>query len=370
MSARPTVVFAGGGTGGHIFPAIAIAQHLEPDLRAQTVFVCSVKPLDAKIIADAGHEALPIPAQPFLLGPSGLIRFARAWGGTVRTARALLRERAGSGPVVVVAMGGFVAPPVAQAARVQGVPIVLVNLDATPGKANRWIARFADRVVTATPIDGRPWALIGPIVRREAIAPGDARACRLVLGLEPDRPTLFVTGASQGARSLNLFMARFATVHADALAGWQVLHQAGTMGGDVEAIEAYRASGIPARVVEFIDPMGPAWGAADVVVSRAGAGSVAEAWANAVPAILVPYPGHRDEHQGANAQRAVEAGAARLVRDHQDAVKNLDSIGGVLRDVLGDEDARASMRRAWGSLGGVDGAARAAGVIADLLTSR
>src|SRR5690606_17160522 len=115
-------------------------------------------------------------------------------------------ERGGPGRIVAVAMGGFVAAPCAQAARVEKVELALVNLDAVPGKANRWIARRADRVLTAADVGPPEWARIGAIVRRQALAPGSPAACRAALGLDPDRPVLLVTGASQGARSLNELM--------------------------------------------------------------------------------------------------------------------------------------------------------------------
>lgn len=358
-----TAVFAGGGTGGHIFPAIAIAQQLAPTI--EPVFVCSTKQLDARIIRAAGHEPVAIHAQPFAIKPLALARFVRAWGGTVRAGRALIRAR--PGPVVVVAMGGYVAPPVVQAGRAQRAAIMLVNLDATPGKANRWIARHAHRVVSTVPIAGRDWPVVGPIVRREAIAPCDAAACRSMLGLEPDRPTLLVTGASQGARSLNLLMARFVQTHPKALARWQVIHQGGTVGGLAQAQRAYQDAGIPALAVEFLDPMGPAWGACDLALSRAGAGSVAEARANSVPAIFVPFPGHRDEHQAANAREAAGVGAAVLARDQRDAGANLATIGSALAELLPDADRLARMAGAWSQLGAADGAPATARIIESLL---
>ncbi|MCX5689045.1 MAG: glycosyltransferase, partial [Planctomycetota bacterium] len=209
---QTTVLFAGGGTGGHIFPGVAIAEFLASDPIASTS-ICSQRPGDAAMLSGLGKHFVAIPAQPFGIRPRTLLRFVRHWGTCVRTVRGIIQERRKNGPVVMVALGGFVAAPAAQAARAEHCPILLVNLDAVPGRANRWIARFATRTVTAAKVPGLNWEYIQPIVRASAKAPGDAAACRTRLGLEPDRPTLMVTGASLGARTINEFMLAFVKAH-------------------------------------------------------------------------------------------------------------------------------------------------------------
>src|SRR5690606_17293760 len=151
-------------------------------------------------------------------------------------------------------------------------------------------------------------------IRRAALASADAAECRRRLGLDPDRRTLLVTGASQGAESLNRFMATFAERRPEALRDWQVIHLAGPRQiGDLRS--AYERAGVPAAVFEFLDAMGEAWGAADLALSRAGASSVAEAVANRVPTIFAPYPWHKDQHQKRNAEPLIDAGGAWLVDD-------------------------------------------------------
>jgi len=363
-----SVLFAGGGTGGHLFPALAIARALVEQRRdARTVFLCSTRPLDARILSGegiAGKPAafVPIPAQPVGLSPGRLIAFVRGWGRAVDAAREAIRaERAKGNAVVIAAMGGFVAAPAVRAARLERCPAVMVNLDAIPGKANRWIARRVERVLTALPVSGRgAWRCVGPIVRGEAIAREDAAACRARLGLDPCLPTLLVTGGSQGAQTINRLVVDLA--HKGGLAGWQVIHQAGA--GAVSAVrEAYARAGVPCRAEEFIREMGAAWGASDLCVSRAGAGSVAEAWANRVPTLFLPYPFHRDGHQAANARVLVQMGGAVLATDRIDPGANEHEVAPILRRLLADSDERVRMRTALRDAGQTDGASQAAEVL-------
>lgn len=378
--ARCTFIFAGGGTGGHLYPGLAIAAELralaattgDPD-SARCVFVCSDRALDARILKAAGVEFAASPAKPIILRPLGLARFIASWGKSVRHARAIIaRERKAGQKVVVVAMGGFVAAPAVQAARVELVPMLMVNLDAVPGKANRWIARHVRRAregvgcVTAAPVVGehaRKWESIPPIVRREMLEARDQSACRIRLGLDPARPVLMVTGGSQGARSVNEFVTEFAR-SADgnsALKGrrWQVLHQTGNE-ADAAAESAYRAAGVDAVVRAFTPDMGDWWGAADLAIARSGAGNVAEVWATRTPTLFLPYPFHRDEHQRHNARVVVEAGGALLARDWIESARNIREHGPLLAELLTDPGRLSVMRGKLESLGPADGASRLA----------
>ncbi len=362
MSARG-IVFAGGGTGGHLFPALAVLEHLrelEPDVRA--LFLCSTRAIDARILSTAGVEFAPIPAMPLSTKPIGLAKFIISWGGAVREARQHLRRlHAECGVVRVLATGGFVAAPVAQAARAERLPLVLLNQDAPPGKANRWIAGRAASIFTSAAVERTGWERIGPVVRRAAIASGSAADCRQRLGLDPARPVLLVTGASQGSKSVNEFAAAFAKANAAELSagGWQAIHQTGAA-DNTPWREAWKGAGVPAVVEQFFDAMGDCWGAADVAVSRAGAGSVAEVRANRVPTVFMPYPYHRDEHQRLNAEPLAEAGAAIVAKDAIDPATNLNAAGAHLLALMREPARRAAMRDALAALGPVDGAARLA----------
>jgi len=358
------LVFAGGGTGGHLYPGLAVAEAVrtrEPDAKIR--FLCSDRPLDAELLRAEGVEFDVLPAGPFSLRPRKLMKCLSGWGPSVRVTRGLLRGlKAECERVELVAVGGFVAAPAAQAARVERVPVTLLNLDAVPGKANRLIARRAHRIVSTAPtVQG--WERIPPIVRASARPPGDARTCRERLGLDPDAPVLLVTGGSQGARSINELMTAFVRVHGDALRGWQVIHQTGK-GGDSGAARACADAGVRTLVHEFFDVPGLIWGAGELAVSRAGAGSVADAWTAGTPTLFMPYPYHRDEHQRRNAEPLVEAGLAVLADDLIDPARNLGSAGATLLGLLGDADRRGSMRSAAAALGPPDGAERLAVLVA------
>ncbi len=255
--------------------------------------------------------------------------------------RVLERERVDH----VVTLGGFVAPPVVAAAGSR-VPVTLVNLDDPPGKANRWIARRSRHVLSAVEVTrpaGFAERITGMPVRRRALAVAPPDECRRHFGLDPERPTVLVTGASQGARSINGLVAALALEESDLFADWQVLHLSGS--ADAERVSAAWASaGVQAQVRPFVHEMGPAWGAADLAVSRAGASSVAEAWANAVPTLFLPYPHHRDRHQHRNAQPMADLGGAVIEPDAVEPAANLRRAGRTLGALLRDDTRRRAMR--------------------------
>ncbi|MBX3410134.1 MAG: glycosyltransferase [Phycisphaeraceae bacterium] len=370
--AAPTILFAGGGTGGHLFPGIAIAEAVlerRPDARLR--FLCSDRPgdatmLDSQRLAGAPPVYRPLSAKPFGVRPRALLRFLAGWGPSVRQTRAAIREGASHGPVALVALGGFVAAPAVQAARVEKCPVLALNLDAVPGKANRWIARHAGAMLTAAAVDdpiAAGWERIGPIVRQAARAPAGRAECRAALGLDPNRPTLLATGASLGAGTLNRFVAAWSENESALLReeGWQIIHQTGRDETEIGlARETYRRARLDALVEPFFPQMGLAWGAADWAVSRAGAGSVAEAWCNRVPTLFLPYPHHADQHQRLNALPLERAGGSLIATDHADVKANLADAGLVAGMLLREPSRRDAMRAALGAMGPADGAGVAA----------
>jgi UDP-N-acetylglucosamine--N-acetylmuramyl-(pentapeptide) pyrophosphoryl-undecaprenol N-acetylglucosamine transferase len=360
-----TVVFAGGGTGGHLFPSLAIAERLAEQAGAPVVhYICSAKPLDAEILRKAKVTFTPVPVRGFSSNPLRWPGFAYRLIRSVQISRLTLAVREAG---VVVAMGGYVSAPVVAAARRLHIPVMLVNLDAVAGRANRRVARRADEIfsVYESPGLGRPSRSVAFPIRRAAIGSLEPAEARAKLGLTPDKVTLLVTGASQGAKSINEAMIELAA--RDALGDWQVLHLAGP--GNAEAVEAmYSRQAVDAKVLPFLDEMGLAWSAADVAVSRCGAGSAAEALANAVPTVFMPYPYHADEHQRHNVQALADDGAAVIVKDTKLAKPNADALEPVLNDLMSDGSRRQTMRQILIDRRPADGAAALAEAVMGMLS--
>ncbi len=360
--ARRAFVFAGGGTGGHIYPALAVIEQLRrADPEVVVHILCSDRPNDSVILRDAGVPFAPLPAKAMILRPRGFIRFFANWGPSVRRTRQLIRSLKNThASVVLVAMGGFVAAPAARAGHREHVPVVLVNLDAVPGKANELIARKAATVWSTTEVEGHPdWLRVRPIVRAgilQARSPGPAREA---FGLDPDTRTLLITGGSTGATSINGFITACLKARPGEFAGWQVIHQVGTQISEEQIGRiraAYLAAGVRAWVERSITDMGSAYAAADLGVGRSGAGSVAECWAARLPSVLLPYPHHRDRHQLHNARVLTDAGAARTLDDRIDPGANLRAHGQALLGLLTDPAQREAMRAGFEGLGRPDGA--------------
>ncbi len=341
-SARDTILFAGGGSGGHIFPGVAIAERLErlsPAISKH--FLISQRPIDARLLEQEGLTFTALPVQPLSRHPWQWPPFLAAWSISVARVKQLLRQRRVR---AVVTTGGFVSGPAVVAAHRQGVPVVLVNLDAVPGKANRFSVRRATKLFSV--YDGLPGAqCVGMPLRRSALALANPQQARQALGLSPDRPTLLITGGSQGAQSINRTMEHLIRREEvrRVLIDWQVFHLAGTTEQCSRLISAYRTAGIPGRVEAFWNRMGDAWGAATVAISRAGAGGVAEAWANATPTIFLPYPHHRDQHQRHNAEELANLGGALICDDPDDPAAGADRLAGPLTELLQNAANRADM---------------------------
>jgi UDP-N-acetylglucosamine--N-acetylmuramyl-(pentapeptide) pyrophosphoryl-undecaprenol N-acetylglucosamine transferase len=331
-----------------VSPGLAIAERIAEiagDAAPRVVFACSDRAVDAHMLRAAGARYVALPARPASLHPRRAIAFARGFRASRRRCRALIESESID---LVLALGGFVSAPAAAAARDRGVPVTLVNLDRPPGRANRWLARRCERVWTAVELPDHPGfaeRVVGLPVRRAALAPDARPQCRRRLGLDEARPVLLVTGASQGATTVNDLVTRLAEREPAAFAGWQVVHLTGS-GADGAVRAAYARAGVPAMVAPFLDEIGLAWGAADLAVSRAGANSVAEAAANAVPTVFLPYPFHRDLHQLHNARPLETIGGAVIERDLVDREHNVGGAGRTITALLRDEPRRAAMRNA------------------------
>ncbi|HVC70778.1 MAG TPA: UDP-N-acetylglucosamine--N-acetylmuramyl-(pentapeptide) pyrophosphoryl-undecaprenol N-acetylglucosamine transferase [Acidimicrobiales bacterium] len=324
MSGRRYALVAGGGTGGHLLPAVAVAQALAAVRGADAVEVVgSRRGLEGDLLTDTGLRVTRLPGRGFsrALGPRHALANAGALAGLTWAFLLALGLVARRRPAVVVAMGGYGCVPVALAALVFGVPVVLVNLDAVPGAASRLVGHFARAAAVAFPGTGLPRAVVtGAPVRAEVVAAahpdgatrGDARRA---LGLPTDRFVVAAVGGSLGSKTINratLALAGLWVGRADVAVYHVVGRRDMTWIG--EGPES-APDGLVYRQVPFEERMGLLYQAADVVVSRAGASTVCELAVVGVPAVLVPLPGAPGDHQTANATVLVAAGGAVMVSD-------------------------------------------------------
>jgi len=353
-----SVLFAAGGTAGHVFPAIAVAKALvELDPQLEPVFVGSAERIEATLVAESGFRFHPIEAMPVprRLSPR-LLRVPFSTRRAIKQTMAIARQERTVG---TVSFGGFVSFPLARVAWKMQLPLVVHEQNAVPGLANRLAARWADKVAVSIPSSvhriKRPerCAVTGNPVREE-ILQLDRQERRLAarerFGLRPDRTTLLVFGGSQGARSIN--NAIIAANHLWGDSELQILHATGRATYETTARSWARTReqvrGPHASVVDFIDSMADAYAAADIVVCRAGATSIAELSALGIPAVLVPYPHATADHQSENAKALERAGGAAVITDRELSGERLVEVVKPWIDDPAAADKVASASRAFG----------------------
>jgi len=343
------MAIACGGTGGHLFPGLAVAEHLCARGCRVTLLISSKDVDQQGVQGVVGMEILTLPA--VALNRGGEFAFLR---GFLRSYRCAQRAFRGDPPAGSLAMGGFTsAPPVLAAWRLGSLGF-LHESNSVPGRANRWLSWMVDTAFIGFPsaagrLHNKQVVVSGTPVRSQ-FQPREARACRLELGLDPDRPVVLVMGGSQGATAINALVTRALPVLAGESRRWQWFHLAGQ--DQVERVRgAYAEAKLDAVVHPFFSRMEIALGAASVAVSRAGASSMAELAAQRLPAVLVPYPTAADNHQWHNARAFELAGAARLIDQSAATPERLVSS---LQDLGADGTARDAMRAAlarWDSPG-------------------
>ena len=341
------VVFAGGGTGGHLYPAIAIADALKNS--ASITFIGTADRLEAKIVPKAGYPLETVASRPLTRKPSlELLRTLFAnMRGTVQSLRKLTRLK----PDLVIATGGYVCFPVVLAARilralhVNRARIVLLEPNAHPGLTNRLLAPLVDEVWGAFEKPDARFA--GKYVHtgipvRATLRDLPSREDALTrLGLSLDRRTLLAIGGSQGARSIN--DALTSIVKSGGLPnGWQLIHVTGER--EYDRVRSELGSASQSAVRPYLDDLADAFAASDLILARAGASTLGELAATGKPAILIPYPHAADDHQRYNAMVVADAGAAVVVDDRE-------LIAGKLRGILAEVTAseRLALLRAGAS---------------------
>jgi UDP-N-acetylglucosamine--N-acetylmuramyl-(pentapeptide) pyrophosphoryl-undecaprenol N-acetylglucosamine transferase len=367
----PFVAIACGGTGGHLFPGLAVAEQLK--LRGGDVaLLISPKDVDQQAVKSAQDmDIFKLPAVGLQNG--NYFAFAGSFVKSLFAARKFFRQRR---PDAILAMGGFTSAPPIFVAKDLGAKTFLHESNTIPGRANRLLSRFVDgafvgfpeaakrlktRKVTMTGTPVRPqfrWGEAADEPSREDTRPTQAKRCRKALGLDPNLPTILVVGGSQGASGLSQMILsalpllqergrparEFASTqeHAGGPPALQFLHLTGAK--DFERVKAaYAERGIRAVVKPFLAEMDLALGAATVAVSRAGASSLAEMAAMRLPALLVPFPAAADNHQFFNASAFEKTGAAKLLEQKHSSPEKLAA---VLVELVENEVVRSALRSA------------------------
>lgn len=359
VKAHPRIAIAGGGTGGHIIPALAIADELKSAYGAEVLFIGTPRGLESKLVPQAGYPlklievgqlknvSLLTKVRTMLDLPLGLIRCRR-----------LLREFK---PDAVIGVGGYASGPAMGAAILGGIPTLAFEPNAFPGLANRLVGKR----VTAAAVNFAPAAkyfrnaqVTGIPVRREffQLQPRPVGA----------PPHLLVFGGSQGARILNAVMPKIAASLLKAVPGLTILHQAGARHAE-PTLAAYRASGAPPerwQVHAFLDDMPKRFEASDLVLARSGASTVAELAASGKPSLLVPFPQAADDHQRKNAEVLAAAGAARMIIEPELTPERLQQ---ALIQMLEDRAEQDRMAERAKSLAHPDATTRIASLVESII---
>lgn len=335
------ILISGGGTGGHIFPALAIAGALKRRLDVEILFVGADNRMEMEKIPAAGYEIVGLPVAGF-----DRKRPWRNFGVLLKLRKSIAMARKivkDFKPDIAIGVGGYCSGPTLKAAQRAGVPTLLQEQNSYAGVTNKLLGGKAKAICVA--YDGMerffPAEKIvktGNPVRAALSEPRDKRKARESFGLHPDRPTLLVVGGSLGALTLNVSMEKELRGLIDS--GMQVIWQTGKNFGNRGKEAARRLKG--AVVTDFITDMGSAYAAADLVVSRAGAGSISELELLGKPAVLVPSPNVAEDHQTKNARALSERGAAILIPDAEAREKLAETV----KETIFDREKLAAMEKA------------------------
>ena len=344
---KTNIIITGGGTGGHLFPGIAAAQGLQERLPAcKIMFIGTRRHLDKSTLARypftlrfikcSGLKGKGIAARI-----TGLIQILPAVLSSIR----LIRSHR---PVLILGVGGYVTGPVLLAGKILGIPTCIHEQNSVPGMANKLLARFVDRIFLSIPVDEKIFPphktiLTGNPVRREILRVSEKQKDE-----KTEKRTILILGGSQGAHSINMLMIKAAGLIKKNLdTPFLLLHQSGSK--DLEQVRrCYREMGIEAQVEEFFDDMAAAYEQADLVVSRAGATTLAELAVLGLPALLIPYPYAADNHQEMNGLHYQKGGGAILLKQSDLTGKIL---AGEITSLLNDPKKLHSMRDCMKELG-------------------
>jgi UDP-N-acetylglucosamine--N-acetylmuramyl-(pentapeptide) pyrophosphoryl-undecaprenol N-acetylglucosamine transferase len=379
------IAFAGGGTGGHLFPGLAVAERLATVVpRLRVTFCGGGKPLERQAVARAGFEYFAMPARPLPHGPREAVSFVIENLAGYLAAKWFLREQH---VAAVVGLGGYASVPLSRAAARRKLPLMLLEQNVLPGKATRWLARQASLICTSfaetqaklhcrCPIrcTGNPVRSGFDNVHRRAhpsslIPHPSSAALTLALSRRERGPNLLVLGGSSGARSLNENVPLALHKVRSQLGTWRVLHQSGDAGQDATQT-LYRKLALDATVVPFVADMPNTLAATDLAICRAGGTTLAELAVLGVPAILLPYPQAAEDHQAVNAAHFAAGGGCVTIDQRKLSGRLSDELAEILCFLLANDGLRRHMSAGMLKLARPRAAEDAAELIWSVVSSR
>ena len=358
------VLIAGGGTGGHVFPGLAIADEFKKrDGVNEVIFAGTEHGIEARVIPKEGYQLRFLRAEG-IVGVS-VFKKAKAAFTLMMSIRDSFRILKSVKPDIVIGVGGYASGALVLSAASLSVPTMILEQNSVPGLTNKLLGKFVNAICITYQESisffprGKTFLTGNPI--REVILRGDAGSARRLFSLEEGLFTIFAFGGSAGAKSINIALVDALNHLLDLKHEIQFLHQTGPKDYEITR-EAYRKAGFKGTITPFVYQMGEAYAVADIVISRAGATTLAELTALGKPAILIPYPYAAGHHQEANAQKLVQMGAAKMIPDHE--LKG-EVLARAIRDLYMSGSAREEMQRNSQAVGRPD----ACGKIVNIATS-
>lgn len=358
---RKKILFAGGGTAGHLVPAVNIALAMRGiDDTTTPLFIGKRSGIEREMVEKLGFDIKEIDAVGMRRTPAGFLKFLLNWRRSYRQTVAIMKE---FGPAAVVGTGGYVSAPAVRAAHKLSIPIYIQEQNSLPGLTTRIGNRYADIVFTAYEsaakyLDADKCRLVGNPIRQDII--GEKReSAYLQFDLDPQKDTLLILGGSSGAESINAVVAAMVSERFFP-ENWQILWQTGHRNySDIS--RSIPSDSLNGTIVPFIDDMPAAYSIADLVLSRAGAMALSEISAVGLPAILMPYPHATGDHQTLNAKRLEDAGAAIIVPEKEMGKR----LRNTLNYLFADDGLREKMSAAARKMGRPDAAKVIARTILD-----
>jgi UDP-N-acetylglucosamine--N-acetylmuramyl-(pentapeptide) pyrophosphoryl-undecaprenol N-acetylglucosamine transferase len=360
------IIIAGGGTGGHIFPGLAVAEELRNrDASAEVIFAGTEQGIEARVVPREGYQIKFLRAEGLVGG--SFKKKVRAIVKIFLSIRDSYRIITAVRPDIVIGVGGYASGVITAVAYLMSVPTMILEQNAVPGLTNKILGKIADSICITyqESLSFFPRAktfLTGNPVRMNVLRGNSESAYRL-FSLEKGLFTVFAFGGSAGAKNINRALVDALQHLRDLKEAVQFLHQTGLK--DYEAVrDAYRKEGFKGTITPFIYQMGEAYALADMVISRAGATTLAELTALGKPALLIPYPHAAGDHQEINARKLLEIGAARMIPDRE---LTGEAVARAIRELYTNGSLRAEMQRSGMAVGRPEACARVVDIAISLM---